>query len=115
MAAYTLNDDEKAAIIKISDDGKQATFNPEEGFIDFPGGSKKFTIRYDKKTKLYWTLANYVPEKFKGKNFERTRNTQALCSSMDLRNWEVKSIIFNIRIWTNMVSNILIGNLKVMI
>ncbi|MEJ7736967.1 MAG: sialidase family protein [Chitinophagaceae bacterium] len=92
-AAYTVNGDEKAAIIKISNDGKQATFNPDKDFIAFPGGSKKFTIRYDKKTKLYWTLSNYVPEKFKGKNFERTRNTQALCSSSDLRNWEVKSII----------------------
>ncbi len=92
-AAYTLHGDEKAAIIKISADGRQATFNSDEDFIAFPGGSKKFTIRYDRKTKLYWTLSNYVPEEFKGKNFERTRNTQALCSSTDLRNWEVKSII----------------------
>lgn len=74
-AAYMVNGEEKAAIIRISDDGKQAHFNPEDGFTDFPGGSKKFTIRYDKKSGLYWTLANYVPERFKGKNFERTRNT----------------------------------------
>jgi hypothetical protein len=34
---------EKAAVISISADGRAATFNPEQGFIDFPGGCKKFT------------------------------------------------------------------------
>ncbi|MEO5996872.1 MAG: sialidase family protein [Chitinophagaceae bacterium] len=91
--AYTLNGEEKAAIINISNDGKQATFDRDKNFIDFPGGSKKFTIMYDKKTKLYWTLCNYVPESFRGKKSDLIRNTQALCSSSDLRNWQVKTII----------------------
>ena len=91
--AYTLNGEEKAAIVNISSDGKQATFNRDKDFIDFPGGSKKFSIMYDKKTKLYWTLSNYVPESFKGKKSNLIRNTQALCSSADLRNWQVRSII----------------------
>jgi hypothetical protein len=38
---------EKAAIITISADGLLASFDPEQGFIDFPGGAKKFTIRFD--------------------------------------------------------------------
>ena len=92
-AAYTFNGDEKAAIIKISNDGKEASFDHDKDFIPFPGGSKKFTILFDKKTKLYWTLANYVPQKFKVKKADLTRNTMAVCSSPDLRSWRVNSII----------------------
>ncbi len=32
--------DEKAAIVRISADGRKATFDPVTGFIPFPGGSK---------------------------------------------------------------------------
>lgn len=92
-ADYAENGNEKAALVSISADGKKASFNPKTGFVDFPGGSKKFSIRYDKKSNTYWTLANYVPDRFKGKNFERTRNTLALCRSADLRKWTVRSIV----------------------
>ncbi len=43
--------EEKAAFIKISTDGKTATFDRTADFRPFPGGSKKFTIRYDPKSK----------------------------------------------------------------
>lgn len=92
-AAYEFGGNEKAAIIDISEDGKKATFDSEKGFVDFPGGSKKFTIHYDKKTKLYYTLSNYIPEKNKTDYIGNTRNVLALCSSADLRSWDVKSII----------------------
>src|SRR5690606_24787661 len=36
-----------AAIVSISDDGRTASFDPKTGFVSFPGGSKKFTIRHD--------------------------------------------------------------------
>jgi hypothetical protein len=90
---YRIDGNEKASIIHISSNGKTATFDKENDFIDFPGGCKKFTIRFDQKTKLYWTIANYVPEKFVNPNPERTRNTQALCVSKDLRTWEVRNIV----------------------
>lgn len=90
---YRVGGNEKASVIHVSSDGKTASFDPREGFIDFPGGCKKFTIRFDPKTKLYWTLANYVPREFHNLNPERTRNTQALCSSRDLRTWKVHKII----------------------
>lgn len=83
----------KAAVINISNDGKKASFEPETGFIDFPGGCKKFTIRYDNISKKYWTLSNAVLPKHKGKNPERTRNAVALMSSSDLREWKIRSII----------------------
>jgi len=84
---------EKAAIINISADGRTAGFDPETGFIDFHGGCKKFTIRYDRRSRRYWALSNYVPEKHRGPNPERVRNTLALISSRDLKNWEVRSIL----------------------
>lgn len=89
--------DEKIAMVKISEDGKTASFDEETGFIPFKGGSKKFTIRYDQKSKRYWTLANLIPEKGKiansGKNPASVRNTLALLSSEDLLNWNSHEIL----------------------
>lgn len=75
--------DEKAALVRISADGKTATFDPTKDFIDFPGGCKKFTIRYDAPSKHYWTLSNYVPPEQRGTNPERKRNVLALSRSAD--------------------------------
>src|SRR5262249_54655831 len=51
-----------------------------------------FTIRFDERSKKYWTLANFVPEQFRtaGRRPAQTRNTLVLACSPDLRNWEVK-------------------------
>jgi hypothetical protein len=89
--------EEKAAIVRIGEDGKTATFDPSSGFISFPGGSKKFAIRFDPKTKLYWTLTNLIPEEVKkanaGKSPAGIRNTLALYSSKDLVNWDFHQIL----------------------
>ncbi|UFH53735.1 sialidase family protein [Spirosoma sp. KNUC1025] len=88
---------EKAALVSIGSDGKTATFDPATGFISLPGGSKKFGIRYDPKSHLYWTMANIIPEDVqmlnRDKNPASIRNTQALCSSKDLRHWDVRRVI----------------------
>lgn len=86
-------EEEMAAIIQVSRDGRSLSFDPERDFVKFPGGCKRFVIRYDKKSDRYWSLTNWVPDKYKGYNVERTRNTLALVSSPDLRNWSVHSII----------------------
>ena len=83
----------KAAMIEISKDGKTASFNSKTGFIDLPGGCKKFTIRYDPRSELYWSLSNYIPKQYDTGKPSATRNTLALVSSADLRNWVVRSII----------------------
>ena len=91
--------DEKAAIVHISADGKTGSFDPSTGFIKFPGGSKKFTIRYDSLSKRYWTLSNIIPEALKkssqGKNPASLRNNLALMSSSDLTNWQPHEIILS--------------------
>lgn len=89
--------EEKAAIVKISKDGKTAEFDRDKGFVNFPGGSKKFSILYDPKSKLYWTISNYIPEEIKkanqGRNPAGIRNTQALFSSKDLITWDLRKIM----------------------
>lgn len=84
---------EKAAIARVSEDGTRLEIDPERGFVDFPGGCKKFTVRRDPEGKRYWSLANHVPALHRGGNPERTRNTLALVSSADLRSWEVRCIV----------------------
>ena len=77
----------KAAIITYDENKNKISFDSETGFINFPGGCKKFTIRYDEKSKRYWTLSNHIKDV--GYKPERTRNCLALSSSPDLLNWTV--------------------------
>jgi len=80
-----------AAVIRVSPDGKRATFDPKSGFISFPGGAKKFTIRRDPETKLYWSLTNPVDEDTRnGHSAAAVRNTLVLISSADLRHWTLR-------------------------
>ena len=66
-------------------------------FITFPGGGKKFTIRYDEQSRRYWTLSNPAASKYVGmKNDglylngitrDLIRNRLVLCYSTDLITW----------------------------
>jgi len=78
-----------AAIVAVSDDGRNASFDPETGFIEFPGGMSKFTIRLDARTKRYWTLGSLVTNP----DNPRQRNTLALTRSRDLRQWRVERVV----------------------
>lgn len=93
LRVQTRSPSEKAAIVRISRDGIQASFDPETGFVDFPGGAKKFTIRFDPETRLFWTLASIVHERHRADNPGSIRNTLALTCSPDLRKWQVRSIL----------------------
>jgi hypothetical protein len=86
---------EKAAIQQVSADGKTLTFDRATGFVDMPGGCKKFTIRLDAISRRYWSLVNYVLPADAGGNVERIRNTLALVSSPDLRSWTVNHIVLH--------------------
>jgi pimeloyl-ACP methyl ester carboxylesterase len=83
----------KAAVVEVSEDGRSVSFDPATGVVDFPGGAKKFTIRYDAPSKRYWSLTNYVPPKYRGLRAGGVRNTLALTSSSDLRTWKVNCIL----------------------
>jgi len=77
---------DKAAVIQLSSDGQTLTYDPET-IIDFPGGSSKFTIRYDPQSDRYWSLVNeYL-------NPPAVRNRLKLSSSADLVNWTVEAAV----------------------
>ena len=85
--------DEKAAIVRITPDGKTASFDPATGFVNFPGGAKKFAIRFDPQSKQYWSLASIVHERHRADNPGSIRNTLALTCSSDLAHWTVRCIL----------------------
>ena len=49
---------DQAALVRVEEEGQLVTFDPESGFIPFPGGMSKFTIRRDPISGLYLTLTN---------------------------------------------------------
>lgn len=86
--------DNVACVLSISDDGTTVRPHPSYPSIPLPGACKKFTIRYDERTKRYWSLTNYPLPRYRGVNHvERTRNAVALVSSGDLQAWQIHAII----------------------
>ena len=77
---------DKAAVIQVHDGGQKITFQPNDGFIDFPGGITKFTIRFDSVSELYLTLSNNNP------NIENPsrRSLLSLHASENLTDWQHK-------------------------
>jgi hypothetical protein len=75
-----------------------------EGFVDFPGGITRFTVRFDPVSQRYWSLCNYIPRKFRTSayNAERFRAVLALASSPDLRDWTVERLVmFDQRLYSS--------------
>jgi len=95
--------EEKAARLRITDDGRRLSFDPATGYIDFPGAKAKFTIRRDPQTGKYLSLVNNITEPellqkiaedsagqgHRSKHPIRQRNVMSLTASDDLWNWRV--------------------------
>ncbi len=86
---------ELAAIVDISADGKVASFDRATGFINFEGGARKFSIRYDPKSARYWTISNMITQEFADRDAGSVRNTLVLKSSADLKKWTVHKILLH--------------------
>ncbi len=82
-----------AAMVSISDDGSNASFDQVTGFMNFTGGSKKFSIRLDPKTGKYITIVNLIREEFRNLAAGSVRNSLILQSSTDLKNWTINKIL----------------------
>ena len=92
----TLKYPEKAALVSVSRDGEILSFDPATGFVNLPGGAKKFTIRYDPLSRSYWTLVNVVPPESETPARPATiRNLLALTTSKDLTNWTQRAVCFS--------------------
>ncbi len=83
----------RPCIIDVSKYGNEVCFNLETGFIDFPGGCKKFDIRYNAVSGRYWSLSNYIPDDYRRGGAERIWNAFGLIFSKDLSNWEGYKIV----------------------
>ncbi|AKJ65056.1 sialidase family protein [Kiritimatiella glycovorans] len=85
----------KAAVIHVSDDGRDARFDPDTDYIRLPGSAKKFTIRFDPHSGRYWSITNH------GRWYDRVRtlhpgwvrNRAVLISSPDLKHWTVHETV----------------------
>ncbi len=86
---------ELAAFVNISDDGLTASFDPSKGFVDFVGGARKFSIRFDPQSKLYWTICNMITPEFSDRDAGSVRNTLVLKSSSDLKSWKVNKVLLH--------------------
>ena len=53
--------------------------------IEFPANHSKFTIKYDEKSRCYWSIANRIL----GADCIRNRNLLSLLVSRDLEHWQV--------------------------
>lgn len=86
---------EKALVAHPSRDSKILRFDARRDFVNFPGGCKKFIVRYDRESKLYWSLSNWVPKSHAGSSVERTRNTLAMIASPDLYHWSIRTVVLH--------------------
>ncbi len=95
--------DEKAPRLRILDAGKTLAFDPDNGYLDFPGVKAKFVIRRDPVTGRYFALVNRLADKdilerlagdlasqrYRARHPMRQRNVLSLTASDDLWNWRI--------------------------
>lgn len=90
---------ERAALVNLSADGRTASFAADTGFVNFPGGAKKFTIRADPRGDGYWAVASILhdlPDEVLRRAVPGSiRNTLALLHSADLHQWEVRRVLLH--------------------
>lgn len=92
---------EVGARCEISRDGRTQTFDPQTGFVHLPGSQSKFTIRFDPKTRRYWSLIQKITAPHEGREWRTSpnhqRNVLVLTSSADLRRWREEGIVLRWR------------------
>ena len=77
------------------------SYDPASDWVAMPGGGKKFTVRYDAKSGLYWSLTNpHTEGDFShagiysgGLQLSLRRNRLVLISSPDLRTWTQRATV----------------------
>lgn len=84
---------EVAAVVRCDDEGRRLAFDPASGFIPFPGGAKKFSIRADPRGGCWWSVVSPADRADPAKPADQ-RNRLALALSTDLVTWrEVATLV----------------------
>ena len=88
---------DKVAILKLSQDGKTLSIDKEQAYATMPGGSHKFSVKYDEKSGKYIAITN---ENTDNTSFNQ-RNMLSLIYSEDLINWKVaETLIYDDQMYT---------------
>ncbi len=92
---------EVAAALRISADGRQVEFDPRRDYLHFIGSEAKFTIRFDERSRRYWSIGSKITNPHSGYAWLHTphhqRNVLSLTSSADLRHWEERCRLIRFR------------------
>ena len=78
---------DRAAIVRVSEDGRQLVHRPGLDTISMPGGGTKFTLRLDPVSGRYCALVNRQLDPV------AERNRLYLTSSPDLRRWNTEHLL----------------------
>ncbi|HRE82650.1 MAG TPA: sialidase family protein [Opitutaceae bacterium] len=104
---------EVGARCEVSPDGRTLTFDPEKGFVHFPGSQSKYTVRFDPITQRYWSLVQKITNPYTGYLWENSpnhqRNVLMLTSSSDLVTWKEHGAVLRWREGTLMPSQGKVG------
>jgi hypothetical protein len=87
--------DDLAAVASVSADGKELSIDPNFDRSPLPGSSKKVLVRWDEPSMLYWALSNPAPPEMKGRETSKIRNTLAVFTSPDLRDWTKRAVLLH--------------------
>jgi hypothetical protein len=90
-----IHDATYSALIRANTTTGDVSFDPGNDFVYMPGAEKKFGIHYDSVTQRYWAASNPVLPEHEGDDPDiggDTRNTAAILSSPDLRDWKLESV-----------------------
>ena len=82
---------DRAVKVEIRDEGRRLSFDPADGFLDFPGGMTKFTIRQDSETGIYFSLVNNNTDPA----WPAQRNILSLYASENLVDWQPLKTLLN--------------------
>jgi hypothetical protein len=84
------------AVATVSADGTSQAIDPEFDRTRLPGANKKVLIRWDEPSQQYFALANpAIPAVADKKASGHVRNTLALFSSPDLREWTMRCVLLH--------------------
>ncbi|MGN6724712.1 MAG: sialidase family protein [Tepidisphaeraceae bacterium] len=88
---------QKGAIVHVNPADNGLAFDPAVDIVNLPGGSSKFTIRYDPATQKYWTLSDTVTvaNNVAGVPPGSIRDVVSLVSSTDLTNWTITRTVLS--------------------
>ncbi|MGN6506215.1 MAG: hypothetical protein ACTHM6_11690, partial [Tepidisphaeraceae bacterium] len=88
---------QKGAIVHVNPVDNGLAFDPAVDIVNLPGGSSKFTIRYDPATQKYWTLSDTVTvaNNVAGVPPGSIRDVVSLVSSTDLTNWTITRTVLS--------------------